>query len=197
MTQIGMITTGYENEKVTVEYGDDQAVVVKDLSIVHNDETDKTVYTFVIKNGIRFSDGQPLTIEDVLFNMYVYLDPVYTGSSTMYSTDIVGLRNYRTQTLGSGSSDTDDALATAAAGRAGDRIKELINLYQQVGKTSSAGIYSADYTTMVNAINKHTLSNGYKKAVSANPSSVTTAQLLADYELTLKLFKEELERDYQ
>ncbi len=196
MTQIGMLTTGYKNGDVTVAYGDDEAVVVKDLSIVHNDSDDTTVYTFVIKNGIKFSDGHPLTIEDVIFNMYVYLDPVYTGSSTMYSTDIVGLQNYRTQTLGSGSTGTDDALSTAASGRANDRIKELINLYQQVGKTPTAGAYSADYDTMVDAISKHTLSTGYKKAVSTNPDSVTNAQLLADYELTLKLFKEELERDY-
>ena len=194
MTQIGMLTTGYEGGEVTVAYGDDEAVVVKDLSIVHNDDT--TVYTFVIKNGITFSDGHPLTIEDVLFNMYVYLDPVYTGSSTMYSTDILGLQNYRTQTLGSGTTGADDALATAASGRAGDRIKELINLYQKVGKTPTAGAFSADYDTMVDAISKHTLSTGYKKAVSTTPDSVTTAQLLADYELTLKLFKEELERDY-
>ena len=197
MTQIGMLTTKYENDSVSVAYGDNEAVVVKDLSIVKNDSNNTTVYTFVIKNGIKFSDGQPLTIEDVLFNMYVYLDPVYTGSSTMYSTDIVGLRNYRTQTLGSGNTGTDDALSTAATGRAGDRIKELINLYQQVGKTATQGSYSADYDTMVSAINKHSLSSGYKKAVSATPSSVTNAQLLADYELTLKLFKEELARDYE
>ena len=196
MTQIGMLTTGYKNGEVTVAYGDNEAVVVKDMSIVHNNSDDTTVYTFVIKNGIQFSDGHPLTIEDVLFNMYVYLDPVYTGSSTMYSTDIVGLQNYRTQTLGSGNNNADDALSSAAAGRAGDRIKELINLYQQVGRTPTQGAYSADYTTMVNAIKNHTLSSGYKKAVSATPNTVTNDQLLADYELTLKLFKEELERDY-
>ena len=195
MTQIGMLTTGYANGDVTVAYGDNEAVVVKDMSIVRNEDNDTTVYTFVIKNGIQFSDGQPLTIEDVLFNMYVYLDPVYTGSSTMYSTDILGLQDYRTQIKGSGT-NADDALASAAAGRAGDRIKELINLYQQVGKTTTNGVYSADYDKMVDAINKATLSVGYKKAVSANPASVTNAQLLADYELTLKLFKEELERDY-
>ena len=194
MTQIAMLTTGYENGEVTVAYGDDEAVVVKDFS--KKNEGKNTVYTFVLKNGIKFSDGHPLTMEDVLFNMYVYLDPVYTGSSTMYSTDIVGLKDYRTQTLGSGSNNTDDAISTAASGRANNRINELLNLYMQVGKTSTAGSYSADYDKMVAAINKHTLSSGYKKAVSADPSSVKNTQLLADYELTLKLFREELERDY-
>ena len=194
MTQIGMLTTGYENGDVTVAYGDDEAVVVKDMKIDHNDDT--TVYTFVIKNGIKFSDGHPLTMEDVLFNMYVYLDPVYTGSSTMYSTDIVGLKDYRTQTLGSGSSNTDDALATAAANRANDRIKELINLYMQVGRTPTQGSYSASIDQMIAAIGKHNPSMGYKKAVSADPSSVTNAQLLEDYNLALKLFREELGRDF-
>ena len=194
MTQIGMLTTGYSNGEVTVACGDGEAVVVKDYSIVHNKDT--TVYTFVLKNGIKFSDGHPLTMEDVLFNMYVYLDPVYTGSSTMYSTDIVGLQDYRTQTLGSGSTGADDAISNAAANRANDRINELINLYMQVGKTSTQGSYSADYDKMVNAISKHTLSNGYKKAVSANPSSVKNDQLLEDYKLTLKLFEDELKRDY-
>ena len=196
MTQIGMLTTGYKNGEVTTAFGDSQPVVAKDISIVRNESNDTTVYTFVIKNGIQFSDGHPLTIEDVLFNIYVYLDPVYTGSSTMYSTDIVGLQDYRTQTLGSGNNNADDALSNAAAGRAGDRIKELINLYQQVGKTTTQGSYSADYAKMVAAIKNHTLSSGYKKAVSATPDTVTNDQLLADYELTLKLFKEELERDY-
>ena len=195
MTQLGMLTTGYENGEVTVAYGDGEAVVVKDYSVVHNDSNDTTVYTFVIKNGIQFSDGHPLTIEDVIFNMYVYLDPVYTGSSTMYSTDIVGLKDYRTQTSGSGN-NTDGALATAANNRANDRIKELINLYMKTGKTQTPGAYSASYEQMVAAISTHVLSNGYKKAVSANPSSVTNAQLLADYELTLQLFREELEKDF-
>ena len=196
MTQIAMLTTGYENGQVTVACGDDEAVVVKDYAINYDDASDTTTYTFVIKNGIKFSDGEPLTIEDVLFNMYVYLDPVYTGSSTMYSTDIVGLADYRTQTKGSGSEDTSDVIAELAGTRAKNRINELINLYKQVGKTDTAGSYSADYDTMVEAIKSAGLSKGYKEAVSNDYASVTTDQLLADYELTLSEFKKELETDY-
>ena len=55
-----------------------------------------TEYEFLIKNGVKDSTGTPLTIKDVLFNMYVYLDPMYSGSNTMYSTDIMGLADYRT-----------------------------------------------------------------------------------------------------
>ncbi|MDE5789473.1 MAG: hypothetical protein K2H78_03535 [Clostridia bacterium] len=56
-----------------------------------------TTYEFLIKNGIKFSDKVDLTVMDVLFNLYVYLDPAYSGSSTIYSTKIEGLQAYRTQ----------------------------------------------------------------------------------------------------
>ncbi len=62
-----------------------------------SDVNGSTAYEFVIKNGVKFSDGTPLTVMDVLFNLYVYLDPLYSGSSTIYSTKIQGLQAYRQQ----------------------------------------------------------------------------------------------------
>ncbi len=104
MTQIGMLTT---DEKGNPVCGEDQATVVLDYKqtmlntageATDNAEQAKfTEYEFIIKNGIKFSDGVDLTIKDVLFNLYVYLDPMYMGSATIYSTDIVGLKAYRTQ----------------------------------------------------------------------------------------------------
>ena len=196
MTQIGMLGTDYVNGEVIVACGDEHAVVVKDYDVVYDSAADNTVYTFVIKNGITFSDGKPLTINDVLFNLYVYLDPVYTGSSTMYSTDILGLKDYRTQTVSSGDSNTDDQITRQAGDRAKNRINELINLYKQVGQTATQGTYSATYDQMVAAIQNHSLSGGYKEAISNDLSEVTVDNLLADYELTLKYFKEELNTDY-
>ncbi len=195
-TQIGMLGSDYVNGEITVACGDEHAVVVKDYDVVKNTANNTTDYTFVIKNGIKFSDGKPLTINDVLFNMYVYLDPVYTGSSTMYSTDIVGLRDYRTQTLTSGTDNTDDQITNSAATLARNRINELINLFKAVGQKTTAGSYEAGYDQMVAAIKAHTLSDGYKAALSNDPSTVTVDQLLADYELALKYFREELNTDY-
>ncbi len=195
-TQIGMLGSDYVNGEIKVACGDEHAVVVKDYDIVKNTATNTTDYTFVIKNGIKFSDGKPLTMNDVLFNMYVYLDPVYTGSSTMYSTDIVGLRDYRTQTQTSGTDNSDDQISSAAATLARNRINELINLFKAVGETNTAGSYEASYDKMVTAIKSHALSDGYKAALSSDPSQVTVDQLLADYELALKYFKEELNTDY-
>ena len=196
MTQVGMLGSNYENGDVKVSYGKDHAVAVLDYAINYDSASDKTTYTFVLKNDIVYSDGHPMTMEDVLFNLYVYLDPVYTGSSTMYSTDIVGLQDYRTQTIGSGSTDVDDTITSAANDRAQNRLNELINLFRSVGKTQTAGSYSADYSKMVDAINKHSLSSGYINAISNNAADVTNATLLADYEEALRLFKEELGTDY-
>ena len=193
MTQIGMLSSKYENGEVQVAYGDNEAVVTKDYSIVENEDGTVT-YTFVLKNGIKFSDGHPLTMEDVLFNYYVYLDPVYTGSNTLYSTDILGLAEYRTQTVGSSSGDSDDLIADQAAARAKARLMELVSLYQAKRKASSTSEVSV--AEMKAAINEHSLSSGYKSAISNDASAVSNADLLADYEYALKLFKEELGRDY-
>ncbi len=192
MTQIGMLSTGTDSKgDVIVAYGDKEAVAVKDYESVYDKATKTTTYNFVIKNGIKFSDGKPLTINDVLFNLYVYLDPVYTGSSTMYSTDIQGLQAYRTQKAGA-DDNADEELTSSANSMAKDRIDELKNVY----KTLKDAKKDTDYSAMKAAIQSHSLSSGYKNAVSADPSSVTNAQLLKDYDYILKLFKEELERDY-
>ncbi|MBQ9785154.1 MAG: hypothetical protein IJW29_06605 [Clostridia bacterium] len=193
MTQIAMLTTGVDEKgDVVVAVGDNEAVVVKAYSITEGDN-DTTVYTFVLKNGIKFSDGKPLTMNDVLFNMYVYLDPVYTGSSTMYSTDIVGLKDYRTQTQGAGDS-TDEALEESAATMVTNRINELLNLYVQVSNNPNL---TPDYDTMVEMILAHNVTPGYKEAVSVNTGSVTSENLLADYNYVLDLFKQELAVDFE
>jgi len=196
MTQIGMLTTGLKNGEVVVAYGDSEAVVTKDFMQGDYDAvTDTTTYTFVLKNGIKFSDGKPLTMNDVLFNLYVYLDPVYTGSSTMYSTDIVGLQAYRTQTE-SADDKLDDTIAEEALNRARARVMELVNLFNANVELEPGKVITEE--RMEALIGAHSLSDGYKSAlaVESDFDKVTTAQLLADYKLALKLFREELERDY-
>ena len=195
MTQIGMLSSSYENGEIGVAFGDNEAVVTKDFEYKHDSVADETTYTFVIKNGIKFSDGHALTIEDVLFNLYLYLDPVYTGSSTIYSTDIKGLTAYRTQKIGADSdSNYGDLISSAAIARAKARRQELVNVFSQLKKNNPNDAIT--YDMMVAAINTANLSDGYKQAISVDPTEVTNAQLLADYDKALKLFKEELESDY-
>ena len=52
----------------------------------------------IINNGIdgeKFSDGEPATIDDVIFSIYVLCDPTYDGSSTIYALPIEGMEAYR------------------------------------------------------------------------------------------------------
>lgn len=105
--------------KTTYKNADEQ--VVTDAS-----QAATTEYEFVIKNGIRFSDGKELTIKDVLFNLYVYLDPMYAGSSTIYSTDIQGLNAYRAQNP-SLSDDASGSYDDAFVAEASERILAMTN----------------------------------------------------------------------
>ncbi len=204
LTQLSMFSTNSEGK---ISYGNTEPTVVLDYKTEYdsNEQGDPgkedgvTTYYFVLKNGITFSDGKPLTMNDVLFNMYVYLDPVYSGSSTMYSTDIVGLSQYRTQKSGS---STDESLTQDANTRAQARIQTLIDLYQEIGRDSSGSTtYSATEAQMREAIkNKSSFDDGYKHAISAKPETLTDEdcrqQLLADYDFVLTKFREELTSDY-
>ena len=203
MTQIGMLSTDSGGNPVA---GDDESTVVKDFKyeITGSGDSAKTVYTFVIKNGLKFSDGVPLTMNDVMFNIYEYLDPVYTGSSTMYSIDIEGLSQYRTQTNYAGDDgETESQISSEAAGLAKQRIYELRNVYVANGKLSSTSdSYSLNEEGMKNAINNWTVGEGYRNAVATEAEQATWTdtdyrnQLLEDYQTTLETFHEELEGDW-
>ena len=103
MTQIGLLTldraagvvlNGIEGE--TIEYNGTPYTYYgpADLTITQND--DGTVYyDFVLRDDITFSDGEPVTIDDVIFSMYVLCDPTYDGSSTLFSLPIEGVKEYR------------------------------------------------------------------------------------------------------
>lgn len=55
----------------------------------------QSLYTITVKEGMKFSDGEAVTIDDVIFSYYVQADPTYDGMSTFAtSVDIVGLKEY-------------------------------------------------------------------------------------------------------
>ncbi|RZT02344.1 ABC transporter substrate-binding protein [Cuneatibacter caecimuris] len=52
-------------------------------------------YTIKLKDGIKFSDGEPMTIDDVIFTYKVYCDPTYDGIATFRNAvKIVGMNEY-------------------------------------------------------------------------------------------------------
>lgn len=131
MTQISMLTA---DAKGNIVCGQDEATVALDYSInmydsgdnltTDGDKAEYTVYEFVIKKGIKDSMGYDIGIKDALFNLYVYLDPVYSGSSTIYSTKIKGLAKYRAQDAGM-SDDAEDSFSDEIMGAVKLRMDNL------------------------------------------------------------------------
>ncbi len=68
------------------------------VSVDYDEATDTTKYTARLRVGMKFSDGTPVTADDIIFTYYTFLDPSYVGSTTLSSYDIVGLKDYQTQT---------------------------------------------------------------------------------------------------
>ncbi len=103
MTQIGLLTSdrtgaiitkGIEGETINFNGTDYTYYGPADLTITEN--ADGTVYyDFTMRDDITFSDGEPVTIDDAIFTMYVLCDPTYDGSSTLFAQPILGMEEYR------------------------------------------------------------------------------------------------------
>ncbi len=88
------ILKGIEGETRSYNGTDYTYYTASDIEITEND--DGTVYyDMTIRDDIQFTDGHVADIDDVIFSMYVLLDPTYDGNATLYSTPIEGLDAYR------------------------------------------------------------------------------------------------------
>ena len=80
----------------TVEYNGTDYTYYGPADLEVTENGDGTVYyDFTLREDLVFSDGEPVTIDDVLFTLYVLCDPTYDGSATLFSQPIEGLAEYR------------------------------------------------------------------------------------------------------
>ena len=147
-----MILKGIEGE--TREYNGTDYTYYGPADCEVTENADGTVtYAINMRDDLVFSDGTPITIDDVIFNLYVYMDPTYDGSATLYSMPIAGLDDYRSSmtTLSkliaeAGEDNTDNSLFTAEQQKAfWDAVNEGGAAFAQeiVDYCVSAG-YAAD-----------------------------------------------------
>lgn len=88
------VLNGIEGETRTYNGTDYTYTGISDIVVTENE--DGTVYYDVtMRDDVVFSDGTPMDIDDVIFNMYVYSDPTYDGSAVFYSLPIQGMEEYR------------------------------------------------------------------------------------------------------
>ncbi len=194
MTQLGMMTS---DEAGNLHYGADADALVLDYQSVldkgangdnidYDNDTRTTTFYFVLKNNVKFSNGTPVTMKDVLFNLYVYLDMAYTGSSTIYSTDIVGLDEYRTQA----DSDTEqDAFMDKYKNRAEARIESLISAWESIGYNRYDPNKKPDEEYDVDKMEA-------KLAEIAAGGNVAYKNIVKDFQSVKELFAENLEDDW-
>ena len=91
---------------------------IADCNITEN--ADGTVdYDFTLRDDVKFSDGEPLTADDLIFTYYVYCDPSYDGGAALGSLPIVGLDAYQSGSevlykylLEKGADNTDFSVVT-------------------------------------------------------------------------------------
>ena len=154
-----MILKGIDGE--TREYNGTDYTYYGPADCEVTENADGTVtYAINMRDDLVFADGTPITIDDVIFNLYVYMDPTYDGSATLYSMPIAGLDDYRSSmtTLSkliaeAGEDNTDNSLFTAEQQKAfWDAVNEGGAAFAQeiVDYCVSAG-YAADSNDVATA----------------------------------------------
>ena len=179
LTQIGMLGNDKDGNPTYQTKGDNTVMTYDFQEVTTGTDDDQyTTYYFVLRNDVRCSDGSYLTIRDVLFNMYVYLDLAYTGSATMYSTDIVGLQEYRTQSDNEKEQESFNQKFQIAAEA---RINNLVSVCNDFIKR-----YPSDKE------------NGEKMLayLQTYAEDNNDKNIVADYNKACELFREELQRDF-
>ncbi len=196
MTQIGMLSSDKDGN---VAYGENESCVVLDYgqettgnTVNPTVDNSYTTYTFVLKNDLKFSNGSPLTMKDVLFNLYVYLDPAYTGSATVYSSEIDGLAEYRTQ-------QKDESQQEGAQERfereGWDRVQRLYSVISDLFEDEFKDLNVATDEKMEAALQDQV--DYYTELAKDNPQTYNGyLTLLEDYRRAKELFRKELESDY-
>ena len=116
------------------------------LSITEN--ADGTVfYDITLREDLTFSDGEPVTVDDLIFSLYVLCDPAYNGPSRLGQMPLQGLEEYQANRVALsallfqlGEDNTDFTLVTqeeqtafwaAVDGGLADFAQEILDLEQE------------------------------------------------------------------
>ncbi len=92
--QGAMIYKGIEGE--THNYNGTDYTYYGPADVVVTENADGTVYYDIkLRDDIKFADGEAVTVDDIIFSMYVTCDPTYDGSTTLFACAIEGMEAYR------------------------------------------------------------------------------------------------------
>ncbi|MGF7142876.1 peptide/nickel transport system substrate-binding protein [Anaerotaenia torta] len=103
-----IIFNAIEGETVAYNGTDYTYNGIADLDINIDTAADTTTYYIKIRDDVKFSDGEVMDADDIIFTYYVLSDPSYDGSSTLYSQPIIGMKNYRANSSAADTITTED-----------------------------------------------------------------------------------------
>jgi len=89
-----IIENGIEGETVNYNGTDYTYYGMGNVEVTQNDDG-SVDYKLTIRDDQKFSDGEPITIDDYIFGFYVFADPTYDGATTLYALPIEGMEEYR------------------------------------------------------------------------------------------------------
>lgn len=92
--------SGYDGNVSSLLYAslvtvDDKGVPTPELAESWDVSDDQLTYTFHLRKDLKFSDGSPLTADDVAFTWTIQYDKSYDGSSQLPSLNIKGGKAYK------------------------------------------------------------------------------------------------------
>ncbi len=93
-----IIFDGIQGETVKYNKEDHHYTGIADVDITGDETEGTTKVVITLRDNVLFSDGKPMSADDLLFTYYVLCDSTYEGYSKVKELDIVGLKNYQTQT---------------------------------------------------------------------------------------------------
>ena len=107
-----IVNKGIEGETRSYNGTDYTYYGLSDVTMTKDDAKNETVYDIKLRDDAKFSDGEPLTADDLIFTLYVLADNDYDGAASIYSLPIKGMKNYRANSTVA-DSITDDDIAKA------------------------------------------------------------------------------------
>lgn len=120
---------------------------IADIAVNFDQAANLTTYDIKIRDDVKFSDGEALTADDIIFTYYVLSDASYDGSSTLYSQPIVGMQNYRANSTAAETitaNEVADFLANPSDGLKQAIVDQIIRPTLESEYDWVGGLYSDD-----------------------------------------------------
>lgn len=160
-----VVYNGIEGETRNYNGTDYTYYGLSDCTVTEN--ADGTVdYDFQLRDDVKFSDGEPLTADDVIFTYYVISDPSYDGGISLYSLPIKGMQAYRDGSdsllnllLNAGQDNTDFTFFTEEQQK-NFWEKDLPAASEQFAKSIAQYCIANGYVTGDENIDTHVIANG-------------------------------------